>query len=193
MSPPGGCTRTSWPSGLEVPSLSAENGMTSSVFGAPPRVVVTCSVPIAPPIGSLWMPTTTAVTDGPPPVALLHAAAPRETAAASAIAPGALLDRLERRREPVGRDPLGEAQRLFAVAPEGDEHRQSGRRAVLLADSLDLGVVFIGGVDLQGDEARPFGAHALVGERLVLELFASATPLGPEIDEQRLVLLGHPR
>lgn len=32
------------------------------MFGAPPSVVVTWSVPIAPLSGSLWMPTTTAVS-----------------------------------------------------------------------------------------------------------------------------------
>src|SRR6185312_8516537 len=102
--PPGGYSFTS--------CGSADGSSTSSLFVLPASFVTTCSVPIAPVSGSLWMPTTTSVAGTVGPEDEQAAAAPMNASAASAP----LLDRRQRAREAVGPDELGEPPLLLAVA-----------------------------------------------------------------------------
>ena len=60
----------------------------------------------------------------------------------------------ESRREPIGRDELGEANRLFAVATKKQDHWKPGGRAVLGANLGHVRVVVVGRVHVQSDVSR---------------------------------------
>jgi hypothetical protein len=138
------------------------------------------SDPIAPFSGSLWTPTMMAVSGG--------GEAPDEHAAIAARASAPLLNRAEGGSQPLGWNELGEAEGLLAVALEKDHDRKTLLRAVLRANSGDLGVVVIGGVHVKRDEPRALLPDASVRESLLVELLACAAPARAEVDEQRFVL-----
>src|SRR5690242_13242396 len=112
-----------------------------------------------------------------PPVPLLE---PLEWLQATRSA--ALIHSLDGRHELLGGYELVEAQALLAARVE-DEDRRQADDVVLFLESLGLGGIVIGGVDLDRNEALGLRANFGDRPRIVIQLLARRAPLCAKIDD----------